>query len=73
MNFELTEEQNMIRNMVRDFANDVIKPRAIEIDVEAKFPIDIFEEMGKLGILGIPFPEQYGGCRRRHDFLCISS
>lgn len=61
MNFELTEEQNMIRNMVRDFANDVIKPRAIEIDVEAKFPIDIFEEMGKLGILGIPFPEQYGG------------
>ncbi|HZW69202.1 MAG TPA: acyl-CoA dehydrogenase family protein, partial [Pseudogracilibacillus sp.] len=45
MNFDLTEEQRMTRNMVRDFANDVIKPRAIEIDVEAKFPNDIFEEM----------------------------
>lgn len=61
MNFELTEEQKMIRNMVREFANDVIKPRAIEIDAEAKFPIDIFEEMGKLGLMGIPFPEEYGG------------
>src|SRR5699024_1437356 len=61
MNFDLTEEQRMTRNMVRDFANDVIKPRAIEIDVEAKFPNDIFEEMGRLGIMGIPFPEEYGG------------
>src|SRR5699024_10067725 len=61
MNFELTEEQRMTRNMVRDFANDVIKPRAIDIDREAKFPIDIFKQMGKLGLLGIPFPEQYGG------------
>ncbi|HLR67947.1 acyl-CoA dehydrogenase family protein [Virgibacillus alimentarius] len=61
MNFELTEEQRMTRNMVRDFANDVIKPRAIDIDREAKFPIDIFKEMGKLGLMGIPFPEEYGG------------
>lgn len=61
MNFDLTEEQRMTRNMVRDFANDVIKPRAIEIDVEAKFPNDIFEEMGRLGFMGIPFPEEYGG------------
>src|SRR5690625_2107649 len=61
MDFNLTEEQKMTRNMVREFANDVIKPRAIEIDVEAKFPVDIFEEMGKLGLMGIPFPEEYGG------------
>src|SRR5699024_8470491 len=61
MNFELTEEQRMTRNMVRDFAHDVIKPRAIDIDREAKFPIDIFKEMGKLGLMGIPFPEEYGG------------
>jgi len=61
MNYELTEEQRMIQNMVREFANDVIRPRALEIDVEAKFPEDIFKEMGKLGMLGIPFPEEYGG------------
>lgn len=61
MNYELTEEQRMIQTMVREFANDVIRPRALEIDVEAKFPEDIFKEMGKLGMLGIPFPEEYGG------------
>ncbi|WP_028782907.1 acyl-CoA dehydrogenase [Thalassobacillus devorans] len=61
MNFELTKEQDMTRKMVRDFAQDVIQPRAIDIDVNAKFPEDIFKEMGKLGLLGIPFPEEYGG------------
>ncbi|MEN1969981.1 acyl-CoA dehydrogenase family protein [Lentibacillus sp. N15] len=61
MNFELTKEQIMIKKMVRDFAESVIKPRAIEIDKEATFPVDIFEQMGELGLLGIPFPEQYGG------------
>ncbi len=47
--------------MVRDFAQEVIQPRAIEIDKEASFPLDIFEQMGELGLLGIPFPEEYGG------------
>lgn len=61
MNFELTKEQEMTRSMVRDFAESVIKPRAIEIDTKALFPKDIFDEMGKLGLLGIPFPEKYGG------------
>lgn len=61
MNFGLTEEQKMIQSMVREFANDVIRPRAMEIDVKAEFPEDIFKEMGKLGMLGIPFPEEYGG------------
>ncbi|GGJ84997.1 putative acyl-CoA dehydrogenase YngJ [Lentibacillus kapialis] len=61
MNFELTKEQTMIQKMVHDFAEKVIKPRAIEIDREEKFPLDIFKQMGELGILGIPFPERYGG------------
>lgn len=61
MNFELTEEQKMIQEMVRDFANEVIRPHAIETDVQAKFPAEILEEMGKLGLMGIPFPEEYGG------------
>jgi alkylation response protein AidB-like acyl-CoA dehydrogenase len=61
MNFELTKEQLMIKKMVKDFADEVIQPRAIEIDEEAAFPVDIFEQMGKLGLLGIPFPEEIGG------------
>ncbi|MCP8616389.1 acyl-CoA dehydrogenase [Salirhabdus salicampi] len=61
MNFELTKEQEMTREMVRNFAEGVIKPRAIEIDRNAEFPSDIFVEMGRLGLMGIPFPEQYGG------------
>jgi len=61
MNFELSEEQHMIQTMVRDFADKVIKPKAIEIDVEAKFPEDIMRQMGDLGLMGIPFPERFGG------------
>lgn len=61
MNFEFTKEQEMIRKMVRDFAENEIKPRAIDIDREAKFPEDIFKQMGELGLMGIPFPDTYGG------------
>ncbi|PBB06557.1 MULTISPECIES: acyl-CoA dehydrogenase [Salimicrobium] len=61
MNFELTKEQEMTRKMVRDFAEEKIAPRAIDIDKNSEFPVDLFKEMGELGLLGIPFPEEYGG------------
>src|SRR5699024_9077272 len=61
MNFELTKEQEMIRKRVRDIAEKVIKRRANETDTEAKFPEDIFKQIGELGLMGIPFPEEYGG------------
>ena len=61
VDFELTKDQEMIRNMVRDFALNVVKPQAVAIDKEAKFPTDIFRQMGELGLMGLPFPEQYGG------------
>lgn len=61
MNFELTKEQQMIRDMVRDFAEKEIKPRAIDLDRTGEFPYDTFMKMGELGLLGIPFPEEYGG------------
>ncbi|MET3682253.1 butyryl-CoA dehydrogenase [Alkalibacillus flavidus] len=61
MDFTLTEEQEMTRKMVRDFAESKIQPRAIDIDVNAEFPEDLFKEMGELGLLGIPYPEEYGG------------
>lgn len=61
MSFELTKEQKMIRQMVREFAGDVIKPKAIEVDIEARFPVETFEQMGELGLLGLPISEKYGG------------
>ena len=61
MDFELSKEQLMIREMARGFAEKEIKPRAVELDRESRFPADIFRKMGELGLLGIPFPEQYGG------------
>ncbi|KGX92030.1 acyl-CoA dehydrogenase [Pontibacillus halophilus JSM 076056 = DSM 19796] len=61
MDFTLTKEQEMTKRMVREFAEEKIAPIAAEIDREATFPYELFMEMGKLGLLGIPFPEQYGG------------
>ncbi len=61
MDFQLTEEQRMIREMVRDFAESEIMPIAAKIDQEGQFPLDTFRKMGELGILGLPWPEEYGG------------
>ncbi|ATX84107.1 MULTISPECIES: acyl-CoA dehydrogenase family protein [Bacillus amyloliquefaciens group] len=61
MNFQLTKEQQMVREMVRDFAKNEIAPKAHEVDQSAVFPIDTFKKMSELGLLGIPFPEEYGG------------
>ena len=61
MDFQLTEEQRAIRDMVHDFAEKEIVPRAGEIDKSDEFPADIFRNMGENGLMGVPFPEQYGG------------
>ncbi|RIV17532.1 acyl-CoA dehydrogenase [Alicyclobacillaceae bacterium I2511] len=61
MDFNLSTEQMEMRQLVRDFARDVISPRAAEIDETDEFPRDILQQMGKLGMLGLPIPEQYGG------------
>jgi len=61
MNFDLTDEHKMIRDMTRDFSDEVIAPRAEEMDRTGKYPYDIIEKMGELGMMGIPFPEEYGG------------
>lgn len=61
MNFELSKEQQMIKEMVREFAEKEIKPIAIELDEKSKFAEGVFKKIGELGLLGIPFPEQYGG------------
>jgi short-chain 2-methylacyl-CoA dehydrogenase len=61
MNFDLTDEQTMIRDMARDFAQEVIRPRAEEMDETGEYPDEILQKMGELGMMGIPFPEAYGG------------
>ena len=61
MNFELNEEQRLLRHMVRDFAAKEVAPRAAELDEKGGFPWQSFRQMAQLGILGIPYPEAYGG------------
>ena len=61
MNFELTREQQMVRELARDFANQEIAPHAEHVDRTGEFPVETFKKMGELGLLGIPFPECYGG------------
>lgn len=62
MDFFLTEEQKMFQAMVRDFANNVVKPRATQMDEDGKFPWDIIKQAAELGIFGITIDEKYGGC-----------
>lgn len=61
MNFELTKEQKMIRDMVREFAENEVKPYAQEVDEKAEMRIETFHKMAELGLMGLPFPEEYGG------------
>ena len=61
MDFELTDEQRLLRNTVRDFARAEVAPVAEELDRTKAFPYEIVAKMGELGLMGIPFPEEYGG------------
>ncbi len=61
MNFELSEEQELIRRTVREFAETKVAPVAEELDREARFPYELVAELGELGLMGIPIPEEYGG------------
>ncbi|BDH62248.1 acyl-CoA dehydrogenase [Lysinibacillus sp. PLM2] len=61
MNFNLTTEQNMLLKMMREFADEVVAPGAVERDRTKAFPIDIFKQLAEMGIMGLPFPEEFGG------------
>jgi short-chain 2-methylacyl-CoA dehydrogenase len=67
MDFSLNEEQLAIRDTCREFAEQEIKPLAEEIDQTGQFPYAVIKQMGELGLLGLPFPEEYGGAGA--DFL----
>jgi acyl-CoA dehydrogenase len=61
MNLTFTEEQNMMRKMVQDFAQKEIAPAVERMEREDRFPREIIQKMGELGLMGIPLPEKYGG------------
>jgi alkylation response protein AidB-like acyl-CoA dehydrogenase len=61
MNFDLTAEQNMILKTIREFAEEEVAPGALERDRTKEFPVEVFKKMADLGLMGLPFPEEYGG------------
>ena len=61
MNFDLDDDHELIRRTVRDFAEREVAPVAEELDREKRFPYEIVAKLGELGLMGIPFPEEYGG------------
>jgi alkylation response protein AidB-like acyl-CoA dehydrogenase len=72
MNFDLTDEQEAFRKVVRDFAEGVVAPQAAEADREERFPLDVVKQMGAMGLFGLPFPEAYGGSDADSITLCLA-
>ncbi len=70
MDFELNEEQRMIREMARNFAEKEVAPVAAELDETHRFPTDLAKKMGELGLMGIAVPEEYGGAGM--DYVCYA-
>jgi alkylation response protein AidB-like acyl-CoA dehydrogenase len=71
VNFELSDEQVMIRDAVRDFARNVVQPRAEEIDRSGQFPADLVKQAAGLDLMGIVIPERYGGAGLDHVSFAI--
>ncbi|MGH2682275.1 MAG: acyl-CoA dehydrogenase family protein [Actinomycetota bacterium] len=67
MDFDLSSEQEEFRKAIREFAEEVVAPRAEEMDRKEELPMDVVKQMGELGLFGVPFPEEYGG--QGADFL----
>ena len=61
MDFSLSKKEELFLQMIREFAVNEVKPLAAEVDEEEKFPIETVKKLGKLGVMGIPIPVQYGG------------
>jgi alkylation response protein AidB-like acyl-CoA dehydrogenase len=72
MNFELTEDQILLRDMIREFAQDKISPVVKSLEDNHEFPQDLLHELGKLGLLGMSVPSEYGGSKTDSLSLAIA-
>src|SRR4051794_32740028 len=74
MTFELSEEHETFRRVVREFAEAEIAPHAAEWDRAHHFPVDVVHKMGDMGLFGLTAPEEYGGAGADGDFtsLCVA-
>lgn len=70
MDFNLTEDQIMLRDMVRDFATNELEPKAAQLDATGEFPHDTVKKLAELGLLGMTIPEKYGG--NQFDFVSLA-
>ncbi|MFS0861588.1 acyl-CoA dehydrogenase family protein [Fredinandcohnia sp. 179-A 10B2 NHS] len=61
MNFDLTSEQKLLQKTIREFSEAEVAPGAEQRDKDKTFPIEVFKQLGELGVMGLPFPEEYGG------------
>src|SRR3954464_11316239 len=71
MRIELSEEQKMLQESVRRFAEEVVRPRAKEIDESGEFPRSFFDQAGELGLAGVSVPEEYGGAGMGTVSYCL--
>jgi short/branched chain acyl-CoA dehydrogenase len=72
MDFDFTDEQQEFREAVRAFADEVVRPRAEEMDRTGEFPYDIVKQMSEMGLFGLPFPEDVGGQGSDFTTFCIA-
>ncbi|MDO4552475.1 MAG: acyl-CoA dehydrogenase [Bacillota bacterium] len=72
MNFQLTKEQEFVRKMVREFAVNEVEPIAADIDQNNEFPMENVKKMGKLGMMGVPFPQEWDGAGGDHIAYAIT-
>ncbi|MPZ71915.1 MAG: acyl-CoA dehydrogenase [Nitriliruptorales bacterium] len=72
LSFDLTPEQEELKRLVRQFAVDKVAPRAQDMNARSEFPVDLVQQMGKLGLFGLPFPEEYGGSGGTFLDLCLA-
>lgn len=61
MDFKLTEQQQLIQDMTRDFAEKELKPIVVDYDERGEFPVEAYKKMGEMGLIGLPYPKEYGG------------
>lgn len=72
MDFDLPNETEQFRKTVREFAVEVVRPKAEYYDERAEFPLDVVKQMGQMGLFGLPFPEEYGGMGGDFMTFCVA-